>query len=130
MNDQQGAIEVYSWFLIMCSWEPENDEEAIGKFGEVYKYLIGSQTKEWDDLDVNDPRKAIDPDSLKALNLIGKRKFVIIGRSMNNEVLQKLSSMITLKKHIKVDVYAATDVTEFRNIAGVEFPELLKNQSQ
>lgn len=116
MNDQENAIQVYSWFLIMCSWEYEHDTMAIEIFEKVYKYLIVSQTDEWGKLAESDPRKAIDPDSLKALNLIGKRKFVIIGRTKNNKVLQELSSMVTLTTPIKVDVYAATDVNEFRDI--------------
>jgi len=119
MNDQQGAIEVYSWFLIMCSWEYEHDAMAQKKFGEVYEYLINFKDPDskWvKDLRSDDLRSAFDPHSLKALNLIGKRKFVIIGRTKNNEVLQKLSLMITWETAIKVDVFAATDVNEFYSI--------------
>jgi hypothetical protein len=57
----------YSWFLILCSWEPDKDEEAIKKFDEMYQYLsVLSDPKEIDKLPPDALRRDIDPDSLKA----------------------------------------------------------------
>jgi hypothetical protein len=113
------AVEEYSWFLIQCRWDWDRDDKAMDKFGEVFDYLSAFKDP---NLDLekcfpdDDPRRALEPGSLKALNLIGKRNFVIIGRTKNNEPLQKLSAMITLTTGIMVDVYPATDVMEFKGI--------------
>lgn len=101
----------YSWFLILCSWEYEYDKKAIDKWKEVYNFLKRPKKGRTHPL-----REEIADEGLLALNLIGKRKFVIAGQARSNKPLQKISSMITLKTPIKVDVFAATNVFEFGNI--------------
>ena len=108
----------YNWFLIMCSWDWGTDKVALERFVEVFRYLNKRDKQAWEKViaDPDDPRHALDFDSLKALNLIGQRKFVIIGRTTSNRVLQELSSMITLETAIRVDVFPATYVREFAEI--------------
>lgn len=103
--------DAYSWFLILCSWEYEHDETAIDKWKKVYNFLKRPKKGRTHAL-----REEIADEGLLALNLIGKRKFVIAGQSLTNKPLQKISSMITLKTGIKVDVFAATNVFELGNI--------------
>jgi len=109
-----------NWFLIMCSWDWDADKVALEKFQWVYNYLNIYNTPEWKELRDDDPRKAMDFESLKALNLIGKRKFVIIGQTSSNNVLQKISSEITLGTAIKVDIFPATYVHDFKKISMTE----------
>jgi len=112
-------IKQYNWFLIMCSWDWDADKMALERFQWVYNYLNAyNNAEEWKKItaDANDPRNAMDFESLKALNLIGQRKFVIIGRTTSNKVLQRISSEITLGTPIRVDIFPATYVHEFRDI--------------
>jgi hypothetical protein len=117
MNDNLTGVtslqtkDTYSWFLILCSWEYEHDQTAIDKWKEVYNFLKKPKKGRTHSL-----RDEIADEGLLALNLIGKRKFVIAGQSLTNKPLQKISSMITLKTGIKVDVFAATNVFELGNI--------------
>lgn len=114
MNDDPGGVTSlqtrvgYSWFLIMCSWEYEHDQTAMDKWKQVYNFLKRPMKGEIQGL-----RKEIADEGLLALNLIGKRKFVIAGQTKSNKPLQKISSTITLGTAIKVDVYPATNVFEF-----------------
>jgi len=105
----------YNWFLIMCSWDSNADKDALKRFGRLYDYL-DIYPDRWDKLPDEDPRKALDIKELKALNLIGQRKFVIIGRTRSNRVLQKISSDITLETAIRVEVFPATYVREFKEV--------------
>ena len=105
----------YNWFLIMCSWDSNADKDALKRFGRLYDYL-DIYPDRWDKLPDEDPRKALDIKELKALNLIGQRKFVIIGRTTSNKVLQKISSDITLETAIRVEVFPATYVREFKEV--------------
>ena len=70
----------------------------------------------------------MDFDSLKALNLIGQRKFVIIGRTTSNKVLQEISSNVTLETAIRVDVFPATYVHEFAKLNIKRFDEIEEKQ--
>lgn len=109
----------YNWFVIMCSWDWNADEHALKRFQWVYHYFNAYNVPdEWKKVlaDPNDARNAIDFESLKALNLIGQREFVIIGRTSSNRVLQEISSNITLNTAIRVDVFPATYVHEFAKI--------------
>ena len=110
----------YNWFMMMCSWEWEHDSKALNKFGEVYKHLNIFNTSEWDSIKAdpnnNDLRKALNVSTLKAFNLIGQRKFVIVGETTSNKVLQQLSSMITLGTPIKVEIFNATYVHDFNTV--------------
>jgi hypothetical protein len=101
----------YSWFFILVSWEYEHDETAINRWKNVYNFLKRSDTGQTDPL-----RDEILDEGLIALNLIGKRKFIIAGQAKSNKPVQKISSMITLRSAIKVDVFAATNVFELGNI--------------
>jgi hypothetical protein len=122
-------MEEGNWFLIMVSWDWDADQDAIRKFQWVYKYLNAYNVKaEWDKVKADDPRKAIDFDSLKALNLIGQRKFVIIGRTRSNVVLQEISANITLQTAIRVDVFPATYVHEFKKISIDRFGDRRKKR--
>jgi hypothetical protein len=119
----------YNWFLIMCSWDWNADQDAIKKFQWVYNYLNAYNVKEqWEEIsaNANDPRNALDFDSLKALNLIGQRKFVIIGQTTSNKVLQEISSHVTLETAIRVDVFPATYVHEFVKLNIKRFDEIEK----
>jgi hypothetical protein len=117
----------YNWFLIMCSWDWNADQDAIKKFQWVYNYLNAYNVKEqWKRISANvdDFRNALDFDSLKGLNLIGQRKFVIIGRTTSNKVLQEISSNVTLGTAIRVDVFPATYVHEFATVNIERFEEI------
>ena len=117
----------YNWFLIMVSWDWNADQDAIKKFQWVYNYLNAYNVKEqWKKISANpnDPRNALDFDSLKALNLIGQRKFVIIGQTTSNKVLQEISSNVTLETAIRVDVFPATYVHEFTRVNIKRFDEI------
>ena len=109
----------YNWFLIMCSWDGNADKDALEKFQWVYHYFNA-----YDSRDANDLRNAMDFASLKALDLIGQRKFVIIGRTTSNRVLQKISSNVTLETAIRVDVFPATYVHEFARLNIQRFDEI------
>jgi hypothetical protein len=109
----------YNWFLIMCSWDWNADADALKKFQWVYRYLnVYNDKDEWQKLvnNPNDPRNAMDFGSLRALNLIGKRIFVIIGRTTSNNVLQEISSNITLETAIRVELFPATYVHTFARV--------------
>lgn len=116
----QETIEGYSWFLIRCSWEPDADGDAVTKFGEVYDYLNQlTDDKKMAELKNNkpdDPLFDIDSDSFKALNLIGRREFVIIGQATSNRLQQHLALMIGLRTHIKVEVFPATYVHDLHKV--------------
>jgi hypothetical protein len=123
MNSSKG-----NWFLIECSWQMGADAEAIQRFREVYKYLLPLAST--DDPKVRqvaieraakeDPLLLnVVPDSLKSLNLIGRRKFVIICQILNdksNKWLQKLSKMISLEAPISVEIFPATYVHDLEAI--------------
>ena len=102
---QTKTLDGHSWFMLTASWEPDADSKALNVFGNVYKMLkdfgTTSQKPELQDLD---------PDSLKALNLIGRRKFVIIGQTQSNIPLQYLSREISLQQPVKVEIFPATYV--------------------
>ena len=121
-----------SWFMIMVSWEMGADGEAVQRFHQVYMYLnirapnIGKDEQmkrqaEYNESYPNDPVREDDPvydiveGSLKPLNLIGRRRFVIIFQTKSNKVLQRLSKMISLLAHITVEIFPATYVTELRD---------------
>jgi len=113
-NEKEGTAlktqDDHSWFLMLCSWEPEHDAEALKRWAKVFKWLrpdTGKESPTFNDLYVK---------GLIALNLIGKRKFVIAGQAKSNKPLQELSALITLKSQIKVDVYPASNVFEFGKI--------------
>jgi hypothetical protein len=117
-----------NWFLIMCSWEMGADAAAIQRFHDVYDYLrILSppdevRQKALAELalkDPNDPRLTLVPESLKSLNLIGRRKFVIICQTTTNNcnrVLQALSRIISLEAPISVEIFPATYVHDLINL--------------
>ena len=104
------TLEGYSWFLILCSWEYDFDRAAMDKWKEVYNWFKVKDDKSGEYIP---PRNEIADEGLIALNLIGKRQFVIAGQAKSNKPLQALSSMITLTTPIEVDVFAATNVFEF-----------------
>jgi len=108
----QTTLKGHSWFIIMCSWESEADDEAVPIFKEVYEKYLSILTKGgWrDQLEDTDPRLDLDSDSFKAINLIGRRQFVIIGQATSNKVQQHLALMIGLGTRIKVEVFPATYV--------------------
>jgi len=116
-----------SWFLIMASWEIGADDKAVQRFHEVYEYLLPLaptddpelRQKALAALPKDDPRSTLVADSLKSLNLIGRRKFVIICQILNdksNKWLQKLSKMISLGAHINVEIFPATYVHDLEAI--------------
>ena len=107
------TLEGYSWFLILCSWEYDADRIAMDKWREVYNWFKVKPDKSGEYIP---PRDEIADEGLIALNLIGKRQFVIAGQAKSNKPLQELSSMITLSTPIEVDVFAATNVFEFGTI--------------
>lgn len=123
----------YNWFLIMVSWEMGADDEAVQRFSQVYMYLNirapdikedeqKKRQEEYNKSYPDDPVREDDPvyeivqGSLKPLNLIGRRRFVIILQTKSNKVLQRLSKMISLHAHITVEIFPATYVTELRGI--------------
>jgi hypothetical protein len=116
-----------NWFLIMCSWEMGEDAEAVQRFHAVYEYftpLTPTDNPEGRQealalLAKDDPRLSLVPDSLKSLNLIGRRKFVIICQIISensNRVLQALSRKISLGAPISVEIFPATYVHDLTNI--------------
>jgi len=106
------TLEGYSWFLLLCGWDYDSDRIAMDKWREVYNWFkVKSDKGEY-----IPPRDEIADQGLIALNLIGKRQFVIAGQAKSNKPLQQLSSMITLNTPIEVDVFAATNVFEFGTI--------------
>ena len=127
MNDKlQGSTSLetkdgYSWFFIQVSWEYEHDKAAINRWIKVYNFLKRSDKCPSDPL-----RDEILDEGLIALNLIGKRKFIIAGQAKSNKPVQKISSMITLRSAIKVDVFAATSVFELGNI-NMELFDIVKD---
>ena len=108
------TLDNHSWFLIMCSWEPDADVEAQTKFRDVYGYLEvlkdDTDLKKYITENPNDPLCDLDSNSFKALNLIGRRQFVMIGQAKSNKLQQKLALDIGLGTHIKVEVFPATFV--------------------
>lgn len=114
------TLKGHSWFLIMCSWEPDADGEAQTKFGEVYRYLQvlmdDKQLEDFKNNNPNDPLCDLDSNSFKALNLIGRRQFVIIGQATSNKLQQKLALDIGLGTRIKVEVFPATFVHDLHKI--------------
>ena len=116
INELKGVTSLetkhgYSWFFILVSREYEHDDTAIRRWKTVYNFLKRTDAGPTDPL-----RDEILDEGLIALNLIGKRKFIIAGQASSNKPLQKISSMITLKTAIKVDLFAATNVFELGNI--------------
>lgn len=119
-----------NWFLIMVSWEMSADQEAVRRFHKVYKYLTMKAPgvnkdlarKDYNKIYPEDPIGDDDPvyeivdNSLKPLNLIGRRKFIIICQTPSNRVLQRLSKMISLEAPISVEIFPATYVTELVDI--------------
>jgi hypothetical protein len=113
-----------NWYLIMCSWETGADDEAVQRFHHLYTYFsILTPTKDpkvrEDALaklkshDPHDPRLTLVPESLKSLNLIGRRKFVIICQITSencNRELQTLSREISLGAPVSVEIFPATYV--------------------
>ena len=116
----QQTLPGYSWFLITCSWEPDADADAVNKFGGVYDYLNlltdDNKLKEFRNKNPTDPLFDLDSDSFKALNLIGRRQFVIIGQATSNRLQQKLALDIGLGTRIKVEVFPATYVHDLRTV--------------
>ena len=126
------ATKQTGWFLIMVSWEPGADGVAQESFKDVLNYLrIFDQTTEnkegWQkekerikNENPNDARFSIDSDSLKAFNLIGRRKFVIIFRIESNShmVLLELSKIISWSRPmpINVEIFPASYVFEVESI--------------
>jgi len=116
-----------SWFLIMASWEIGADDKAVQRFHEVYEYLLPLaptddpelRQKALAALPKDDPRSTLVADSLKSLNLIGRRKFVIICQIISpncNKLLQTLSRMIILDAPINVEIFPATFVHDLNAI--------------
>ena len=116
----QKTLTGYSWFMIVCSWEPEEDDAAVQKFEAVYDYLQPlNDYKTLEELESNhpdDPILDLDPDSFKAINLIGRRQFVMIGQAKSNRLQQKLALDIGLKTRISVEVIPATFVHDLRTV--------------
>jgi len=116
----QKTLTGYSWFLILCSWEPEEDDAAVKKFGAVYNYLEPltdvKMLTEFKNNNPNDPLCDLDPDSFKALNLIGRRQFVMIGQAKSNRLQQKLALDIGLNTRVSVEVLPATFVHDLRGV--------------
>jgi len=116
----QKTLKGYSWFMIMCSWEPEADEEAVKIFDRTYQYLKAlTSDKLLDELrnkNADDPLFDLDTDSFKAINLIGRRQFVMIGQSRSNRLQQKLALDIGLGTRVKVDVFPATFVHDLEEV--------------
>ena len=103
----------YSWFLMQCTWEPENDSQAIEKWGQVYLWFRPEKDTKEKKISY---RKEISNKGFLALNLIGQRTFIIAGQALTNKPLQELSSLITLGTEIQVDLYSATNIFECGNI--------------
>jgi hypothetical protein len=116
----QETLKGHSWFLILCSWEPDEDGDAVSKFGAVYNYLNlltdDQKLAEFKNKNPDDPLFDLDSDSFKALNLIGRRQFVIIGQATSNRLQQQLALEIGLGTRIKVEVFPATYVHDLRTV--------------
>lgn len=122
----QQTLPGHSWFMIMCSWEPDADGEAVKKFGAVYDYLQlltdDQKLTEFENRNPDDPLFDLDLDSFKALNLIGRHQFVFIGQATSNRLQQKLALDIGLGTHIKVEVFPATYVHDLRKVLPSKLP--------
>lgn len=122
----QRTLPNYSWFMIICSWEPEADSDAVKKFGAVYQYLqllMDDQLlAEFENKKPDDPIFDLDPDSFKALNLIGRRQFVLIGQAKSNRLQQKLALDIGLGTRISVEVLPATYVHDLQGVLPSSLP--------
>ena len=122
----QKTLTGYSWFLIQCSGEPDADGDAVKKFGAVYDYLQiltdDKKLAEFKNDNPDDPLCDLDPDSFKALNLIGRRQFVLIGQASSNRLQQKLALDIGLGTHISVEVLPATFVHDLRGVLPSALP--------
>ena len=116
----QKTLTGYSWFLVLCSWEPGDDDEAVKRFGAVYDYLLPltdvKLLEEFKKNNPNDPLCDLDPDSFKALNLIGRRQFVMVGQAKSNRLQQKLALDIGLRTGVSVEVLPATLVHDLRGV--------------
>ena len=109
-----GRPSEVDWFVIVSSWEAGADDAAVQRFHDVYQYLNvlapDYREKALAGLDKNDPRRDIVPETLRALNLIGRRKFMIICQTRSNRVLQELSKKISLGAPVNVEIFPATNV--------------------
>ena len=96
------------------------DVIAVERFGQLYAYL--NLLNNSDKLDAfrkqhpNDPLFDIDSDSFKAINLIGRRQFVLIGQASSNRLEQRIALDIGLGSNIKVEVFPATYVHDLRAV--------------
>lgn len=106
----------HNWFFIMCTWENEHDRIAMDKWVEVFDFFTRNVKDEKKKDRYEALRNQIADEGLTALNLIGKRQFIISGQTKSNQALQEISSMITLGTPIKVDISAATNVFEFGEV--------------
>ena len=106
----------YNWFFIMCTWEHENDRIAMDKWVEVFNFFTRNIEDEEKKGCYEALRDQIADEGLTALNLIGKRQFIISGQTRSNQALQEISSMITLNTPVKVDISMATNVFEFGEV--------------
>jgi hypothetical protein len=123
-----------NWFLIMASWGIDADEKAKERFYDVYDYLrllappekipkVMQGIKRDSVPGEDDLLMDIVPGSLKSLNLIGRRKFVIVCKikpSGGNRLLQTLSKKISFGAPISVEIFPATDV---HDLIGIMPPE-------
>lgn len=102
----------YNWYVILCSWELEDEEEAVTRFNDFYLYLDKLRDEKWirDESNSEDIRLHLDDDSLLALNLIGRRKFLIVCQSKSHKILLELSKRIGLRSPVKVEVLPAVHV--------------------
>lgn len=120
MNEekQQTTSQDENWFVIMCSWELGADDEAVKRFNKLYEYLDVLRDTEWLKAaqGSKDLRLDLNSESILALNLIGRRKFLIICQARSNRVMQELSKMISLRAPIKVEIFPATNVHDLYNI--------------
>ena len=122
----QKTLRNHSLFMIVCSWEPEEDAIAVERFGKLYGYLnmlnnsdkLAALQKQ----NPYDPLFDIDADSFKAINLIGRREFVLIGQASSNRLEQRIALDIGLGSRIKVEVFPATYVHDLRSILPMELP--------
>ena len=109
-----GRPSEVDWFVVVSSWEAGADDAAVQRFHDVYKYLnvLAPERREkaLAGLERHDPRLDIVPESLRALNLIGRRKFMIICQARSTRVLQELSKKISLGAPINVEIFPATNV--------------------
>lgn len=114
-----------NWFLIMCTWDIDADEIAVQRFYDLYDYLKVLAPPEevrqeaLAGLPRDDPRLTLVPDSLKSLNLIGRRTFVIVCQIISeksNRLLQELSKKISLGAPINVEIFPATFVHDLIDV--------------